>query len=127
MEETKEIKKKVTKKPVATKSKKVTTSTPNKKQVVVENVKKDVKTNVNVATSSENPIQEVNAFAAISLVLGAASLITWLYPILGISIGIPGLVIGMVTHETKRSNYSLLGIVTSLVGIVLSVVKAINM
>ena len=56
----------------------------------------------------------------------AASMITWLYPILGIAVAIPGLSMGIVTHETRRSNYSLLGIVMSLVGIILSIIKAFS-
>ena len=53
-------------------------------------------------------------------------MITWLYPILGIAVAIPGLSMGIVTHETRRSNYSLLGIVMSLVGIILSIIKAFS-
>lgn len=53
-------------------------------------------------------------------------MITWLYPLLGVAVAIPGLSIGIVTHETKRSNYSLIGIVMSLVGIILSIVKAFS-
>lgn len=135
MEETKETTKKTTAKkstkPVAktatkktTTAKKATTTkktaNPVKEQVV------DRKEKVNVNTKSNN-VHEIDAFAAISLVLGAASLITWLYPILGVSIAIPGLSMGIVTHETRRSNYSLLGIVMSLVGIILSIVKTFSM
>ena len=76
------------------------------------------------ATKKENAKpQEVDAFAALSLILGVASMITWLFPILGISISIPGLAIGIVSHETKRSNYSLIGLVMCLVGITLAIIK----
>ena len=76
------------------------------------------------ATKKENTkLQEVDAFAALSLILGIASMITWLFPILGISISIPGLAIGIVSHETKRSNYSLIGLVMCLVGITLALIK----
>lgn len=76
------------------------------------------------AAKKENvKTQEVDAFAAISLILGVASMITWLFPILGISISIPGLAIGIVSHETKRSNYSLIGLVMCLVGITLAIIK----
>lgn len=113
---TKATTKKTTTKPVAK-----TTSTPKKttKKVTETTASKKETTN----TKAQINIQEVDAFAAISLILGVASLITWLYPILGVSIAIPGLSMGIVTHETKRSNYSLLGIVMSLIGIILSIVK----
>lgn len=84
-------------------------------------------TKESVYTKKQDNTQEIDAFAAISLVLGVASMITWLYPILGVSIAIPGLSMGIVTHETRRSYYSLIGIVMSLVGIVLSIVKMFSM
>jgi len=81
-------------------------------------------TSKKTATKKEKVnLQEIDAFAAISLILGVASMITWLFPILGISISIPGLAIGIVTHETRRSNYSLIGIVMCLVGITLAIIK----
>ena len=84
-------------------------------------------TKESVYTKKQDNTQEIDAFAAISLVLGVASMITWLYPILGVSIAIPGISMGIVTHETRRSYYSLIGIVMSLVGIVLSIVKMFSM
>lgn len=131
MEETKETTKKTTAKkstkPTAKTTTKKTATTKKANDTVKEQVsEKKEKVNVNAQATSDN-VQEVDAFAAISLVLGAASLITWLYPILGVSIAIPGLSIGIVTHETRRSNYALLGIVMSLVGIVLSIVKTFSM
>lgn len=84
-------------------------------------------TKESVYTKKQDNTQEIDAFAAISLILGVASMITWLYPILGVSIAIPGISMGIVTHETRRSYYSLIGIVMSLVGIVLSIVKMFSM
>ncbi len=84
-------------------------------------------TKESVYTKKQDNTQEIDAFAAISLVLGVASMITWLYPILGVSIAIPGISMGIVTHEIRRSYYSLIGIVMSLVGIVLSIVKMFSM
>lgn len=101
MEETKDVTKKATEKK------------PTAKKTATKNIK------VNG--------QEIDAFAAISLILGVASMITWLYPILGVSIAIPGISMGIVTHEIRRSYYSLIGIVMSLVGIVLSIVKMFSM
>lgn len=121
MEETKETTKKTTAKKATTKK----TTTPKKtatKKAEATTAKKET-----VNTKEQVNIQEVDAFAAISLILGVASLITWLYPILGVSIAIPGLSMGIVTHETRRSNYSLLGIVMSLIGIILSIVKTFSM
>ena len=148
MEETKETTKKTTVKKSAKPAAKTTKTTTTKKSTkpaakatrtttttkksdttkkATNTVKKPVvEKKVNVNANSNN-VQEVDAFAAISLILGIASLITWLYPILGVSIAIPGLSIGIVTHETRRSNYSLLGIVMSLVGIILSIIKAFSM
>lgn len=136
MEETKETTKKTSAKKSTKPTAKTTTktkTTPAKKtsttKKATNTVKEQVvekKGKVNLNTKSTN-VQEVDAFAAISLILGIASLITWLYPILGVSIAIPGLSMGIVTHETRRSNYSLLGIVMSLVGIILSIVKTFSM
>ena len=84
-------------------------------------------TKESVYTKKQDNTQEIDAFAAISLVLGVASMITWLYPILGVSIAIPGISMGIVTHEIRRSYYSLIGIVMRLVGIVLSIVKMFSM
>ena len=84
-------------------------------------------TKESVYTKKQDNTQEIDAFAAISLVLGVASMITWLYPILGVSIAIPGISMGIVTHEIRRRYYSLIGIVMSLVGIVLSIVKMFSM
>ena len=84
-------------------------------------------TKESVYTKKQDNTQEIDAFAAISLVLGVASMITWLYPIIGVSIAIPGISMGIVTHEIRRSYYSLIGIVMSLVGIVLSIVKMFSM
>ena len=99
-----------------------TTSSKSEKINVTATPKKESKT----TKESTNVTQEIDAFAAISLILGFASMITWLYPLLGVAVAIPGLSIGIVTHETKRSNYSLIGIVMSLVGIILSIIKAFS-
>ena len=125
MEETKETTKKTTTKKAATKPAAKKTTTP--KKTTEKEVKPSTSKNENVAQKEQVNVQEVDAFAAISLILGIASLITWLYPILGVSIAIPGLSMGIVTHETRRSNYSLLGIVMSLIGIILSIVKTFSM
>lgn len=136
MEETKETTKKTSAKKSTKPTAKATTktkTTPAKKTSTTKKatntikeqvVEKKEKVNVNAKFTN---VKEVDAFAAISLILGIASLITWLYPILGVSIAIPGLSMGIVTHETRRSNYSLLGIVMSLVGIILSIVKTFSM
>lgn len=114
--------KKTTAKKTTTKAKAAsTTSSKSEKIKVTATPKKESKT----TKESTNITQEIDAFAAISLILGFASMITWLYP-LGVAVAIPGLSIGIVTHETKRSNYSLIGIVMSLVGIILSIVKAFS-
>lgn len=127
---TKPAAKKTTTAKKSTTTKKTTTAKTTTTKKATTTPKKEVvekKEDVNVNTTNNDPIKEVDAFAAISLVLGAASLITWLYPILGVAIAIPGLSMGIVTHETRRSNYSLLGIVMSLVGIILSIVKTFSM
>lgn len=132
MEETKETTKKTAPKSAAKKTTAKKTTTKAKTASTPSN--KSEKFNVTVAPKKENKItkestnmtQEIDAFAAISLILGAASMITWLYPILGVAVAIPGLSIGIVTHETRRSNYSLLGIVMSLVGIILSIIKGFS-
>ena len=72
-------------------------------------------------------VQYIDAFSIISLILGCAGMIAWIFPILGVSLAIPGLSIGIVTHEIKRSNYALIGIVMSLVGVILSIIKAFAM
>lgn len=132
MEETKETTKKNAPKSAAKKTtaKKTTTkaktaSTPSNKSEKI-NVTAAPKKENKITKESTNMTQEIDAFAAISLILGAASMITWLYPILGVAVAIPGLSIGIVTHETRRSNYSLLGIVMSLVGIILSIIKGFS-
>lgn len=92
----------------------------------MEETKETTKNKTAKKTTQKNEkvnLQGIDAFAAISLILGVASMITWLFPILGVSIGIPGLAIGIVTHETKRSNYSLIGIVMCLIGITLAIIK----
>lgn len=115
--------KKTTAKKTTTKAKVAsTTSSKSEKINVTATPKKESKT----TKESTNVTQEIDAFAAISLILGFASMITWLYPLLGVAVAIPGLSIGIVTHETKRSNYSLIGIVMSLVGIILSIIKAFS-
>lgn len=138
MEETKETTKKTTttKKAAPKSAAKKTTAkkTTTKTKTASTTSNKSEKTNVTAAPKKENKTtkeptnmaQEIDAFAAISLILGAASMITWLYPILGVAVAIPGLSMGIVTHETRRSNYSLLGIVMSLVGIILSIIKAFS-
>ena len=85
--------------------------------------KKNVKKGTPTKKEKSNVQEGVDAFAVISLVLGGASMILWAYPLFGISVSIPGLALGIVTHETKRSNYSLIGIVMCLVGLILSLVK----
>lgn len=137
MEETKETTKKTTTtKKAAPKSaaKKTTTKKTTTQKVANTVSSKKEKFNVTATPKNEtkttkesaNVVQEIDAFAAISLILGFASMITWLYPLLGVAVAIPGLSIGIVTHETKRSNFSLIGIVMSLVGIILSIIKAFS-
>lgn len=121
MEETKENAKKVATKKATTKKSTATKSNINKEVENATKLKKEKNSN-----TSHSEVYEIDAFAAISLILGVASMITWLYPILGIAVAIPGISMGIVTHETKRSYYSLLGIVMSLVGIILSIVKSLS-
>ena len=125
MEETKEIKE--TKKTTTNKTKQnKNTTTSNKKTKSENTVKKTSPKKQDTNKTTQTTLHEIDAFAAISCILGVASLITWLYPILGVAVAIPGLSIGIVTHETRRSYYSLLGIVMSLVGIILSIVKSLS-
>ncbi len=123
MEKTKEATKKKT--TAKTTTKKTNAKTPTTKKST--STPKTVEKKEEVKVENKKVTYEVDAFAAISFILGVASLITWLYPILGVAIAIPGLAIGIVTHETRRSNYSLLGIVMSLVGIILSILKVFTM
>ena len=127
MEETKEIKgtkKTENKKASTNKTKQSKSNTTSNKKVKSEtNVKQTNTKKETTNKNSQSPVHEIDAFAAISCVLGVASLVTWLYPVLGVAVAIPGLSIGIVNHETRKSYYSLLGIIMSLIGIILSIVK----
>ena len=60
-----------------------------------------------------------------SLVLGIASLLAWLIPVLGLPISIVGLILGIFGLRSTRSGVATGGIVTSGIGLALSLINAI--
>ena len=63
--------------------------------------------------------------AITSLVLGIASLLAWLFPFLGLPVSIVGLILGILGLRSPRSGMATGGIVTSGIGLGLSLINAI--
>ena len=135
MEETKETKgtKKVTKKTNTTKkatttaksTQKKATTTPKTTTKKVVEVKTEEKEKLNNDMDIQFSNQEIHAFSVISFILGIASLTAWINPILGVSIAIPGFVVGLLSRASTKSSSSLLGTIMSLIGIILSIINYI--
>jgi hypothetical protein len=62
--------------------------------------------------------------AVASLTLGILSLVCWCLPILGLPMTIVGLVLGIKDHKSSKPGMAIAGIVTNIIGLVLSVINA---
>jgi len=65
------------------------------------------------------------AFAIASLILGILSLLAWLLPIAGLPVAIAGLILGIVGRGSRSRGLAMGGIVTSSIGLGLSLINAI--
>ncbi|MBP3753911.1 MAG: DUF4190 domain-containing protein [Lachnospiraceae bacterium] len=68
-------------------------------------------------------IMEDYEMAVASLVLGIISLIAWFIPLFGLPISIVGLVLGIKSVKSEKRGMAIAGIVTSSIGLILSVVN----
>jgi hypothetical protein len=59
-----------------------------------------------------------------SLVLGIASLVFWLLPILGFPVAIAGLITGVLARSGSRRGMALAGMICSIIGFALSLINA---
>jgi hypothetical protein len=62
--------------------------------------------------------------AVASLTLGILSLVCWYLPIVGLPMTITGLVLGIKDHHSSKPGMAVAGIVTNIIGLVLSVINA---
>jgi hypothetical protein len=60
-----------------------------------------------------------------SLVLGIVSLLAWLLPVVGLPVAIAGLVLGILGRRSTSPGIATSGIVTSCIGLGLSLINAI--
>lgn len=70
------------------------------------------------------PPQRSSGKAIASMVLGICSLLAWLCPIVGLAVSIIGLVLGVQAKKLQRNGMATAGIVTSVIGLTLSLVNA---
>lgn len=63
--------------------------------------------------------------AIVSIILGIASLLIWIFPLLGIAISVSGLILGVRSYRSKKINTALLGIILSAVGLGLSLITLV--
>jgi hypothetical protein len=63
--------------------------------------------------------------AIASLVLGILSLLAWLLPIAGLPVAIVGLILGILGRRSRSPGLAMGGIVTSSIGLGLSLINAI--
>jgi hypothetical protein len=63
--------------------------------------------------------------AVASLVLGIFSLFAWLLPVAGLPVAIVGLVLGILGRRSLRRGLAMGGIVTSSIGLGLSLINAV--
>lgn len=64
-----------------------------------------------------------SGLAIASLVLGIASLIFWLLPILGLPVAIAGIVTGVMARSGSRRGMALAGLICSIIGLVLTIIN----
>ena len=60
----------------------------------------------------------------ISLIIGITSLISWVIPILGASITIIGLILGVKGHKSNKKNLATAGIILCIIGLISAVANA---
>lgn len=65
-----------------------------------------------------------NGKAVASLVLGIISFLAWLIPLFGAPISIVGLVLGCKGRKSEKKGIATAGIVTSIIGLILTIVNA---
>jgi hypothetical protein len=58
------------------------------------------------------------------LILGSCALVAWLYPLIGFTISITGLVLGIKGLKTKPQNMTIIGAILSVIGLVLTTVNS---
>jgi hypothetical protein len=63
--------------------------------------------------------------AVASLVLGILSLLAWLIPLVGLPVSIVGLVVGVLGRRSRSRGMAMGGIVTSSIGLGLSLINAV--
>lgn len=61
-----------------------------------------------------------NNKAIAGLVLGIASLLAWLLPLLGYPVSIAGIVVGALGKKSEKKNMAIVGLVLSIIGLVLT-------
>lgn len=121
MKNTKEEEKKKTSKNENTKSNKTKpTSTTNQAKSNVKTTSKDTK---NDRENLQENVTYIDAFSVIALILGGFSMFAWGYPLIGLSIGIPGLVLGLIARITSKTDTALIGFLMSLIGIIISIMN----
>jgi hypothetical protein len=62
--------------------------------------------------------------AIASLVLGIASLVAWLLPVVGIPVAITGLVLGLLDRRSRNRGLAIGGIVTATIGLVAGLINS---
>src|SRR3990167_9411509 len=74
------------------------------------------------AAGATQVIPKTNVKAIVSLVLGILSVPSGLVPILGVTLGITGLVFGILSRKTNKGGMGLAGIILSSIGIAGSII-----
>ena len=69
--------------------------------------------------------QQQESMSIASLVLGVVSLLAWLIPLIGLPVSIVGLVLGILGRHSRSRGMAMGGIVTSAIGLGLSLINAI--
>jgi uncharacterized membrane protein len=63
--------------------------------------------------------------AIASLVLGVSGLLAWCVPLLGFPICVVGIVLGAMSLRGPRGGFAIAGLVTSIVGLVLTLINGL--
>lgn len=74
--------------------------------------------------NSSGPEPQGNGKAVASLVLGILSIVMWLCPLVGFAVSITGLVLGSKARAENPSGMATAGFITSIVGLILTVINA---
>ena len=62
-----------------------------------------------------------NNKAVVGLILGIASLLAWLLPLLGYPVSIVGIVMGALGTKSEKRSMAIVGLVLSIIGLILTI------